>query len=1193
MAKKWTENQKNAIYANGGSVLVSAAAGSGKTAVLVQKIIELITAEENPVDADRLLVVTFTRAAAGEMKERVIAAVNSLLEDDPYNLNLLRQRQLLYKANISTIDSFCVDIAKEYFYELNIKQDFRIADNNELAVLNNEAMEDTLERFYDNGGEAFKNLVKAFSSSRDDRPLIDVISRVHTFLLSHPFPEKWIDEKLSMYNINKSVAATVWGEVIISYSKSAAEYCKRVCETAVAAIQSAPELIGQKCELLFFEYGNFLDKLAKNLEENDWDSIRALLYTYDNGRLTFPKEFDDDSLKNQLKNCRENIKNTVLELQGLFAWNEIECRKDIQTLAPLVTTLFDCVKYYGNRIEELKLGKNIADFSDIEHYMIRLFVKDIYEDGTPVLTDTAKEVSKRFDYIMIDECQDVNEVQDLIFRSISKDEANLFMVGDVKQSIYGFRQAMPEIFLSRKNDYSLYNKEKDSYPAKIILDKNFRSRKGIAAGINFIFSHLMSEEAGDMEYTEEETLNPAAAFEETDEPEINLTLIDRNSFNPSLDFTVLEARYIALKIQEMVLSKYQITENGIQRDVRYGDFAVLLRSTKRISDTYVTELMSLGVPAFSENKGSFFEADEIKIILNFLRVLDNPVQDIPLLSIMMSPVYGFTADDMAEIKCSGKYYNLYSAVYAFGENGDFKTKAFLNEISYLRSFAITHSVEELIREIYNKTAYPAIVSAVEIRQNAAKNLDLLCEYAAQYEKGGYKGLSAFVHYLDKIRECGGDFDASALVNGEITNTVKVMSIHSGKGLEFPVCFIAATSKKFNDTDLKKDVLLHSNLGIGVRKRDNLCRFTTMPREGVALEISKSRMSEELRVLYVALTRAKEKLFVISSQKKPQAYIEALASKISLGGSIPPYAVKNARSISDWVFMCGLINPENSELSGLANMSSLYKAERGNYSRQWGMEFIEKTSLNLEDYNINFPSGIFTREDMLSEAPPKDFINILDKRLSFEYCYAPLVKLPTKVSASDMAHREQKVVISKVLQKPAFLSQKELTATQKGTAFHKFLQYCSFENALNNPAGEIKRLKGNNYLSVAEANSIALSQVENFMHSSTAKRILSSKEVLREFQFLSEISAKEFNSDIDRNFADEKILLQGAVDLAFEENGSLVIVDYKTDRVKDVLILKETYEKQLMLYKKAMEDCTDYKVSECIIYSLYLGEYISL
>lgn len=1197
MSRKWTENQHNAIYATNGSVLVSAAAGSGKTAVLVERIIKLITRENSPVDVDRLLVVTFTRAAASEMKERVTQALNKLLSADPFNKNLLIQKQKMFKSNISTIDSFCIDIAREYFYTLNIKQDFRIADDRELSVLKNDAMEYTLEHFYNENSKDFNLLVKSFSSPKNDNTIVEVIDRVYSFLLSHPFPDIWQSEKLLMYDDFSDVSETVWGKEIINYTKSAIDYCADACLSALSLISENYLLIGTNPHKLFTAYKSDLEKISELLCQVNWDNIALTLNEFKFGTLRFPKKFEDEELTNQIKILRENVKGTLSSVQKLFCWNNEECKADIDYLYPIVRKLFQCVNYYRNKIEEYKLQKNIADFSDIEHYIIKLFVKGYDKNKKPVLTDTAKEVSKRFDYIMVDECQDVNEVQDLIFRAISKDEKNLFMVGDVKQSIYGFRQAMPEIFLARKDAYKIYNEDEDNYPSKIILDKNFRSRKSVAHGINFIFSRLMSKEVGDMEYSDEEILNAAAEFPETDDFALNFALIDRDDFSDDIDFTVLEARYIALQIQEMVLSKYQIAENGSRRDIRYSDFAILLRSTTRTAETYVNELMSMGVPAYSETKGSFFEADEIKVMLNFLRVLDNPVLDIPLLSVMMSPIYGFTADEMAEIKCSGKFYNLYSAVLSYAEKNGGKSAGFLKEISNLRTFSVTNSVEDLLKEIYNITGYQSVVSAVEERPNAVKNLNLLCEYASQYELNGYKGLSAFIHYLDKIKECGSDFESGSLVNGEITNTVQVMSIHKSKGLEFPVCFLAATSRGFNKNDLKKDVLLHSDLGIGVKKRENLCRYTTMPREGVALEISKSQMSEELRVLYVALTRAKEKLYVINSQKNPIKYLEELSLKINLGGNISSYSVKNADSISDWMFMCMLAytsfsgNLLNEVKRIMPAQKQCSKPENDKYP--WNIMYINKEVCDLENFEGIISPEIFTNSDFLSSEPDNDFINILKERINFKYKYSPLVKLPTKVSASDIAHKDAERFFSKVLQRPNFMSKESLTATERGTAFHKFLQYCDFANAKENSEKEINRLKDLNYLSEAEARAISYDEVSKFMESSLAQKIIMSKEVLREFRFMTYINAEDFDNTVSQDFAEEKILLQGAVDLAFEENGHLVIVDYKTDRVKDIKQLKDIYSKQLSLYKTAMESCTDYKVKECIIFSLYLGDYISI
>ncbi len=1197
MSRNWTENQRNAIYATNGSVLVSAAAGSGKTAVLVERIINLITRTESPVDVDRLLVVTFTRPAAAEMKERVTKALNKLLSKDPFNKNLLIQKQKIYKASISTIDSFCIDIAREYFYLLNIKQDFRIADDNELSVLKNDAMEDTLEHFYNEDSRDFNLLVKSFSSPKNDKTIEDVIDRIYNFLLSHPFPDAWQSEKLSMYDNYSDVTETVWGKEIINYTKSAVEYGMDTCTYALSLIDAEPLLMDSTPHKILTAYKSDLEKISLLLKEKNWDKIALAVNEFEFGNFRFPKKFENDELKNQLKILRENVKDTILLIKNLFCWNNEECKADIAYLYPIVRKLFQCVNYYRNKIEEYKLQKNIADFSDIEHYIIRLFVKGYDESKRPILTDTAKEVSKRFDYIMVDECQDVNEVQDLIFRAISKDEKNLFMVGDVKQSIYGFRQAMPEIFLSRKDSYKIYNAKEENYPSKIILDKNFRSKKGIAHAVNFIFSHLMSKEVGDMQYSDEEILNAAAEYPDTQDIALNFALIDRDDFSDDIDFTVLEARYIALKIQEMVLSKYQITENKKQRDIRYSDFAILLRSTSKTAEIYVNELMKMGIPAYSETKGSFFEADEIKVMLNFLRVLDNPVCDIPLLSVMMSPIYGFTADEMAEIKCSGKFYNLYSAVFSYAERNGGKSSEFIKEISNLRTFSVTNRVEDLIREIYNITGYKSIISAVEERPNAVKNLNLLCEYASQYESNGYKGLSAFIHYLDKIKECGSDFEAGSLVNGEITNTVQIMSIHKSKGLEFPICFLAATSKVFNKKDLRKDVLLHSDLGIGIRKRENLCRYTTMPREGVALEISKTRMSEELRVLYVALTRAKEKLYIINSQKNPLRYLEKLSLEINTGGNISTYSVKNAASLSDWIFMCllaytsftGNLKDEIKKMVPVQKQSLEFENDK----YPWNIMYINKEVCDLENFEGIISPEIFTDNDYLLSEPDREFIEVLKERINFKYKYSPLVKLPTKVSASDIAHKDAEKFFSKILQRPNFISKDILTATEKGTAFHKFLQYCDFANAKENAEKEINRLQSLNYLSEAEAQAISDDEVSSFMKSTIAQKILKSKEVLREFRFMTYINAKDFDNTVSKEFAEEKILLQGAIDLAFEDEGELVIVDYKTDKVKNLDRLKEMYTKQLSLYKIAIESCTDYKVKKCIIFSLYLEDYITV
>lgn len=1192
MPKNWTDNQKNAIQARGGSILVSAAAGSGKTAVLVERVIQLITDIHAPIDIDRLLVVTFTRAAAAEMKDRVDLALDHLLEQDPFNKNLLRQKQLMYKANISTIDHFCINLAREFFYKLGIKQDFRIADNNELRILESEAMDAVLERFYSGGDPAFYRLAEVFSSVKDDRMLRDVIHRIYTFLRSHPFPDKWLDEKLQMYACPENVMDSSWGIIIAEYTASALRFALEITKKGSSCLSTAPELAGETCTDLFLQYENYLENVLQVLSEGQWDAVKKRIDGFSAGRLVFPKKLEDNGLKDQVKNCRDTVKETISSVQKLYLWSQEDCKRDISELQPLVTVLFDCVKQYTKQIEEYKQKKNIADFADIEHFMIRLFISD-YSQKEKIfeLSDEAKLVSQRFDEIMVDECQDVNEVQDLIFRSISKQETNLFMVGDIKQSIYGFRQAMPEIFLARKNMYTPYDEKNKSFPSKIILDKNFRSRKGIAGGINFLFSHLMSETVGDMEYTEEEILNPMAQFEESNEPEIGLVLLERESYDPDLSFCVLEARYIASQIYKMVISGYPVTENGTQRPAQYGDFAILLRSASMTSNIYVRELTALGIPAYSETKDSFISAKEIQVAVHFLKIIDNPLLDVSLLSVLMSPVYGFTADDLAQIRCDSRKSSLYRSLVRSAENGVEKCRSFLEELSELRMLSVTLSVGDLIDHLYERTGYPDIVCAVEPRKNAAKNLQLLKQYAVSFEENGYKGLTSFVHFIERMEECGCDLDSGSLVDAEITNTVKVMSIHSSKGLEFPFCFLAATSKKFNKTDLRDQVLLHSDLGIGVKRKEGLCRYTTMPREAVALEISRSQMSEELRVLYVAVTRAKEKLIVLSSQKNCKRYLEKLSGNLSEGGNLSGYAVQNANSISDWIFMCGLAHPNTHTFSSWIHLDPLLKS-RETLEETWDGQIITKELFEL-DGTRNNQTGIPQADLSRLETIDPSFIETIDQRIRYVYAYEPLVHLPLKVAASELAHKDVRGVFDKVLKRPSFLSDLPLNAVEQGTAFHIFLQHCDFSAARADLSREIDRLKQIGRLTDAQANALPAEKVTAFVKSDFMDRILQSRRLFREFRFTVKIKGSAIDETLNGAFAEEPVLLQGAVDLAFEEDGKLVIVDYKTDRVQDMQRLKKLYQKQLLLYKEAMEQCTDYTVKDCLIYSLALNTYLSV
>lgn len=1189
MGRQWTENQKNAINARGGSLIVSAAAGSGKTAVLVQRVIERITDGENPSDADRLLVVTYTRAAAAEMLQRINDRISELLEKDPLNQNLRRQQNLLPKADISTIHSFCSRIIREFSSVLDISSDVRIGEDGELMVMRNEAMDLTLSRFYSENNEYFNQLASAFSSGRDDVTLRSIIFRLYDFLRSHPFSDSWLEEKLGFYRAGQKVSQTVWGKIIRDYCMGACQYGLSVAEISME-ISNEEEKIHGAVNLLLASDLAFFRSMGETLENGTWDEIRQKLSAFEKGTFRTPRGYKDHPLAVKLKQNREIIKSTAAEMQKLFAQSEQECLEDIDYLRPIVEQMFLCIKEFGENFSKLKESKNIVDYSDLEHYTLKVLVKR--ENGEIKFTEEADRISKRFDEVMVDEYQDANEVQDLIFKAISR-EKNLFVVGDVKQSIYGFRQAMPEIFLRRRESCERYSPEKDKYPAKIILEKNFRSRKTVTDGVNFAFEHLMSKEVGDMEYNEDEMLVSGASYPETDEAGVEVHFLEYPSGG---DMCVYEARHIAEEIRKL-RSRIKINRDGQQVPPDFGDFAILLRNANSFFPVYIKELESYGIPAVYEKSEGFLRNKEVALAMNILRIIDNPVQDIPLVSVMMSPVYGFSADDMSMLRIFSDSPRLYGSMLDIISKYSEKNKTddappksvverfinFKEEISSFRSMAAVMSAQELISRVFDVTGIEAVVSAADEGETAVNNLRRLREYAADYEKNSDKGLSGFIRYVDRLFEYGSDLTGAANTQSQGSNSVKIMSIHKSKGLEFPICFVAAMSKRFV-SDTSENVLINSKLGVAMKRTypELACRRSTMPREALSIEMKRSEKSEELRVLYVAMTRAKEKLIMLCSSKDAEKELKTVGAGITGAGKIPSHFVREASSPGKWITMCSLLHPSCGELRRLADCEDIYRAE--NIQRElWKTEIFRYEA--EEEENITRETSA---DETLLKEEEKRIAKILTDRKNYIYPFRELADIPVKVTASSLNEKERPVYFKK-LAPPSFLSEEKLTAAQKGTAAHIFFQNCDFNSLKENPQKEINRLAEKGILSAVQAEVLDMKLIEKFTDSRLFERIISSENIMKEYTFSVEIPVSMVNPQIKKELSDEKVILQGAVDLAFEENGKLVIVDYKTDRVKDTELLAEEYRKQLQLYKNAMEQSTGLEVSSCLIYSLVLGK----
>lgn len=1177
MSRNWTENQRLAIKARGGSLLVSAAAGSGKTAVLVERVIRMVTDSENPVPIDRLLIVTYTRAAAAELKERIQKTLLSLISSAPDNPWYRRQLVHLSSAHISTVDSFCGDLVREFFQKLPISGDYRIADNGELTLLKQEAMERTLDEFYSKRDIDFVNLVEAFASTRDDSRLQSNILRLYEFLRSHPFGEKWLSEKLSYYSDCKSVSESIWGRIVLDYTLSAVDYSISLTETSLKLLTLEPELFAKASDLFAKDLA-FFNKLKNLLETSDWNTVASFVRTFETGRLN-ARGYTEHPIKLRVSANRDIVKANVKTIQKLFLQSENEILFDISSQYNIVSEMFSCVSAFERFYTELKLQKNVADFSDVEHYALQLLVS-LDSQGNVKTSDVADVISSRFDAVMVDEYQDANEVQDLIFNSVSRNGKNLFVVGDVKQSIYGFRQAMPEIFLNRKNSLPLYDEETDEYPAKVILERNFRSRKEVTDFVNFTFRTLMSVQTGDLEYNEEEALVPQASYNKAEAPCNELHLLDLDEIG-DIDAAVAEARHIASLVLKMCKETY-IKDGDGERLVQFRDVAVLMRNMSRYADVYVNELRRCGVPAYCETSTGFLSLFEIKVAVNFLRVVDNPVQDIPLLSVMMSPVYGFTPDDIAQLRCDNKRVPLYLSVKNSAEKGFEKAQRFISDIEYLRNLSLTQPSDLFIGALFEHTGLLS-TSLATGGELAINNLRLLKEYASNFEKGSSKGISAFVSFIDRLERNGTDLPAAVVSNAAGDNAVRIMTIHASKGLEFPVCILANTARQFS-SDAKENILLHSKLGFASKRRDDvlMCSYNTLPREAVSLEIKRSEKSEELRVLYVAMTRAKEHLIMLASKKKLQSYVEKQSLGLDASHKLAPFVVRDCTYLSDWLVMCALMHPNGSELRAFAGMDepSVFTCDD---TSNFKVKIIDSLDYKFEKSS----SAVSTSAEY--ENVPSKVAEVIRSRFDYEYPYKDLSLIPQKVTASELAHKDSKMFFDKILAVPAFMSDSALTPAQKGTAMHTFLQYCNYERARTDVKSEAERLCALGRLTKIQAESLDFEKLKSFAYSDVVSLALESGEYYREYRFTVNIPANLIDESIPLELSDESVVLQGSVDLAIMQEDGIIIVDYKTDRVKNLDALVQLYSKQLALYRLALEQTTGKKVKKCLIYSIHLSD----
>ena len=1212
--RTWTAQQQSAIDAHGGTLLVSAAAGSGKTAVLVERVIQKLISDDPAIhcDADRLLIVTFTRAAAAEMKERISAELQRLLEQNPWDSQLRRQMILLKKAQISTIHSFCSQLIRDNFYRLGISPDFRIADTAELKIMQEECVAEVLEKYYASGDSVFYELAEQLIGDKSDGDLAELIKGMADYVSSCPFPEDFLAWLESAYTADVP-EKTVWARSTFDYVEQAVEYA-RFYNRMACDIADSDEKMHEKYLPSFEQDAMILESIADAAARGDWDALyhaASIAAVAPLGRATkLPPEAEiAKSARAEVKAVMEDIRGSVISDREIFV-------REIAFTGRMVRKLGEMLRDYTALLSEAKERRRVLDFGDLEHMAVKLLLEkkekpsdDADEMGFSAdrdysadyrKTDIAVAVTEQYDEIMLDEYQDTNAVQSLIFSAIARqpeggdlraltDGTNLFMVGDMKQSIYRFRKAVPELFMDKFKRYTPYSIDAPQYPALITLGANFRSRREVTGCINFIFRSLMSQEMGGVDYDASQELAARAVYPEAENMTAELHFLSRPNSHP-LSAAEYEAAYIAELIETMLDSGFQVTDKatGALRPAQYNDFCILRRSMSGQGGCYVAALEARGIPAWIAGDSGLLETDEANVILSFLRVINNPLLDIPLMCVMMSPIYAFSPDEMAEIRAKEKAAPLYGAVMSMakdcGEKIAAKCAAFLESMEHFRLLASTMAADRLMEEIYYSTGYMAAVSAMPNGDIRLGSLRLLCEFAASCERSGSFGVSSFMSTVDRMLEQGEDLPGASSVT-ENSDVVRVMTIHKSKGLEFPVCIVAGLGSQFNKDSDVGGVMTHNDLGLGMKMKEEGIYYETQLRRAIIDRSYVEGLSEEMRVLYVALTRAREKLITVATLRSVNACIDSAGMAVC-AGEIPPFALVQSSNFAVWLMMAAMQHPDGGTLREMLNIHIDTLSDDSHIKIVlYGEEDAEPT-----EPAESSDSGE-EKEEIPQMPPNEELIAAIEERLQYQYPYADLEGIPNKVTASELTKQEHSGD-SINLVRPSFLMTGGLTPTERGRALHKYMEFANFRAAAEAPDKELQRLQKRGYLTENEVNAVEMDKVRLFFEQ-MRPMLSEAKEILREREFSVILDSEQVKYVTDTDVKGEPIVLEGECDCVLVYDDGAVILDYKTDRISDPDRLVEHYATQLRLYRYAMAQVLDKPVKGIYLYSFYIGKLIPI
>ena len=1289
MGVSWTTEQQQVIDLRNRNILVSAAAGSGKTAVLVERIVKIITDKNHPVDIDHLLIVTFTNAAAAEMRERIGNAIEKALDEQPGNEHLLRQLTLIHNAQITTIDSFCLYVVRNHFHEIDLEPNFRIGDEGELKLLREDVLGRVLEQNYEEPSEAFSDFVEGYASGRTDVALNEMILQLYEFSRSYPWPEKWLDSFVGIYRIEnrEELDRAEWLAPLTENICFVLKDCEQLLKQALAITQQddGPDMYEKAVQSDLEKYEG-LSRLTSFCE------LSGALSDIKYDRLASSRGFEGDPDKLELvKSLREQAKDVVKKLckQYFFCSPEMMIEQ-LERTEPMLEEVVRLTKQFADEFAAAKRRKNLVDFHDVEHFALQILV----DEETEKAKKTAEEFRDTFEEIMIDEYQDSNEVQETLLRSISREERgenNIFMVGDVKQSIYRFRLARPELFMKKYDSYSL----EESTTQRIDLHKNFRSREEVLTCTNDIFYKIMARSLGNVEYDAEAALYPGASYPVSADFIPEILLADSNDElledTELTDKKTLEAKIVAEEIKHLMKTQ-QVTDKaaGTLRAAHYSDIVILLRSLSGWADSLVEVLNGNGIPAHTVSSTGYFSTVEVQTVLSMLRLLDNPRQDIPMAAVLRSPMAGLTDEELAVLRLEDGSVPFHEAVLELaeglyeedgqkeisdseadrkqGRNADEKTEnhieitahrkllKFYKKYKQLRQLVPDTPIHELIEIILRETGYGHYVAAMPAGNRRTANLNMLLEKAAAYEKTSYKGLFHFVRYIDELQKYDVDFGEADMV-GENEDVVRIMSIHKSKGLEFPIVIVSGMGKNFNKQDTRSKMVLHPELGIGLDYMDGKLRIKspTIAKKAIAKQIDLENLGEELRVLYVALTRAKEKLILTGTLKDAPEKLEffrqqaALYAHSSDTTAIPYLTRESAAGYLDWILPAVL-----------------------SYGDKYPVRIVEAAELVLDEVENQLEQNENLTERIVEiEAADTQLVGQLKQRFSQRYPYQTDILRKNKYSVSELKHRamrekfeaEQEETIPAFLEEPVtptiplFIQRQgivgqeaqnkaqdagqeaESKAEQKiesntanrgalrGTAVHRVMECYDFTSE-KSVQEQMDAMEKEEKITADMRTLVKERIVADFVSSETGKRMALAQRMgalYREKPFVMGFTEEELENygfgagaqmienEVQTENAQQEIvlenvsrenhmheedltLIQGIIDVFWIEDDGITVLDYKTDRVDTAQELIDRYATQLKLYADALERVfatRKLKVKEILIYSFRLEKLISI